>query len=295
MHPDDRLECFQSHMGLWACSAAWMEQAVWALQHGAMPMRTDREMLSAQGDTLYARQDNGVAVVRVVGALTKGISKFGGASSIQVRRGIQLAMRDPEVRAILVAVDSPGGQIPGVQEVVDTIWQARAVKPVAAYIEDLAASAGYWIASAAQRVTSNATALIGNIGAYTVLTDFSGAAEREGIKVTVVSTGPDKGAGVPGTEITQRMVDDTQRLVDQFGAAFFAAVRRGRRLNDTGMTAVTDGRIWMAPDAQALGLSDGIQSFEEALAEAATLRGPRQRMARARQEVAQMRTAWEGR
>jgi signal peptide peptidase SppA len=180
-----------------------------------------------------------------------------------------------------------------VAEVVDEIGKARATKPVAAFLDDLAASAAYWIASAAQRVTANASALVGNIGAYTVLTDMSGMAEREGVKVTVVSTGPFKGAGVPGTEITPPMVQETQRLVDQFGAIFFDAVKRGRRMTNAQLTAVTDGRIWMAAEAQALGLIDGIQSFDEALAEAATLRAPRQRMAAASVELARLRAEWE--
>lgn len=307
MDPGDTAICFARHMGAWAAHPPWMEEHVWALQAGlwtpcptpewwGLHLPDDAWYAAAPGSgdqTLYARTDTGVALVRVTGALTKMQSKFGGTSTVLTRRAIRAATQDPEVRAILLAVDSPGGQVQGVQEVVDEIWRARAVKPVAAYVEDLAASGAYWIASAAQRVTANASGLAGNIGAFTVLEDLTGAAERQGVKITVVSTGPYKGLGVPGTPVTQDYIDETQRLVDQFGAKFFSAVKRGRRMSDRALTAVTDGRIWMAPDAQSLGLIDGIQSFDEALAEAATMHVSRQRMAGAQGELARARAAWE--
>jgi signal peptide peptidase SppA len=312
MHPNDTPACFARHLGLWAAYAPWMQEHLWAFQQGLWhpPVTSEwwgmhlaeqpwRAVSVASSvplapSVLYGRTEAGTALIRVTGALTKMPNeKMGGTSTMLTRRALRLATADPETKNILLAIDSPGGQVPGVAEVVDAIWQARAVKPVAAYLEDLAASGAYWIASAAQRITGNSSGLFGNIGTFTVLEDFSGAAERQGVKIRVVATGPFKGAGVPGTEITQAIIDDTQRLVDQFGMKFFEAVQRGRRMSDQSLTAVTDGRIWMAHDAQALGLIDGIESFDEALAGVAQLLAPRQRMATAHQELARLRAAWE--
>lgn len=271
MHPDDTVSCFAAHMGVWACYEPAMRQALWALEHGVLPIRAASEQRRGE-QPLYGRTETGVAIVSVVGALTKYMGKFTGTATTWLRTALRQAMADEEVRSILLAIDSPGGQVSGLAEVVDDIMLARQRKPVMAYIEDLGASGAYWIASATQRITANASALVGSIGAFTVLEDSSGAAEREGIVVRVVSTGPYKGLGVPGTPITDSMVDETQRLVDQFGARFFSAVQRGRGLSAAGLTRVTDGRVHMAADAQELGLIDSIQTFEQAVESAARAR-----------------------
>ena len=87
---------------------------------------------------------------------------------------------------------------------------------------------------------------------------------------------------------------DTQRIVDHFGAMFFTAVQAGRGLSDRAMTAVTDGRIWSAQEARALGLIDGVETFDQALDAAARMRTPRaeQQLRGARQQLAQLRATW---
>ena len=152
---------------------------------------------------------------------------------------------------------------------------------VDAYAEDLCASAAYWIASQARRLTANATAFVGSIGAFAVLEDLSGLAAREGVQVRVVSTGPYKGLGIPGTPLTEAYVDEVQHHIDQVGQFFFHAVQSGRALSPTQVAAVTDGRLWIAAEAVPLKLLDGVQTFDQALAMALDPRPVRQTAARA--------------
>ena len=293
MHPEDTITCFRSHMGLWAIEPHWLHHAVQAVQGNLWPLRSEA-MLAAEvrrdAGKLYAQRDT-VAIIRVQDQLTKGVSKFGGTSTILTKRALQQAVRAEDVTSILLAIDSPGGQVDGVQDLADAIQQARQSKAVHAYIEDLGASAAYWIASQAQKITANATAFIGSIGVFAILQDLSGAAEREGVKVRVVSTGPYKGLGVPGTPLVQETIDEVQKHVDQIAEFFFAAVRKGRGMGAQALASATDGRIWIAAEAHQMRLIDGIQSFDEAFAEAATAR-PRRRYAASDSPHRQLQAAW---
>lgn len=302
MHPDDTLPCFRAHLGLWCIEPVWFAQAVDAVKRGLWPLQQQRpvafdqqqkrEAAVPERERLYRSYGDGVAVIRMVGGITKGLSKFGGVSTIQTRQAIRQALADEDVTSLLLAIDSPGGQVAGVADLAEEVRKANDKKPVHAYIEDLGASAAYWVASQARRITSNPTAEVGSIGVFAVLTDLAGMAEREGVQVRVISTGPYKGLGTPGTPVTEALVDEVQSQVDRIGAFFFEAVQRGRRLSAQRLQTVTDGRVWLAAQAQQLGLIDGIQSFDEAVIDAARLR-PRRRMAAAYQELAQLRAAWE--
>ena len=276
MHPDDTMPCFYGHMGIWAIEPQWMRQALSLVQSGLYPMRSRDEMRAATptNERLFS-PSNGVAIVRVTGAISKYPSKFTETSAVLVRRAIGQALADEDIDGILLAIDSPGGQVEGIYEVGQAVARAATQKPVAAFIEDLGASAAYWIASQATRITANAPAMVGSIGVFAVLEDLSGVADRQGVRVIVKSTGPYKGAGVPGTPISQEIEDQAQQHVDQYGEFFFSAVQAGRKLNKRQMEAVTDGRVWIAAEAQQLGLIDGVGTFEEAFAWTQQTRRPR--------------------
>lgn len=289
MHLDDTALCFSRHMGLWCIEPLWLAQALQAVQRGLWPLQAVEPLTRSTG-ALYAQSANGVAVIRIQDQIQKGQSKFGGTSTIVTKIALRQAVAADDIKSVLLAVYSPGGQVDGVSDLADEILKTRQSKPVSAYIEDLGASAAYWIASQAQRITANRTAHIGSIGVFAVLTDLSGLAEREGVSVRLISTGPYKGLGAPGTPVTPALVDEVQSHVDAIGAFFFQAVQQGRKLSSSRLAAVTDGRLWLASEAQQLGLIDGIESFDEALAAAALLR-PVRRAAVHRAQA--LRSAWE--
>lgn len=289
MHLDDTALCFSRHMGLYAIEPLWLAGALQAIKIGLWKPEAAAPLSRGTGN-LYAQSGEGVAVIRISDGITKGPSKFGGTSTIITRQALRAAVQAEDIRSILLAVYSPGGQVDGVSDLADEILKTCQSKPVVAYIEDLGASAAYWIASQAQRITANRTAHIGSIGVFAVLTDLSGLAEREGVSVRLISTGPYKGLGAPGTPVTPALVDEVQSHVDAIGAFFFQAVQQGRKLSSSRLAAVTDGRLWLASEAQQLGLIDGIESFDEALAAAALLR-PVRRAAVHRAQA--LRSAWE--
>lgn len=216
----------------------------------------------------YELRDN-IAVIPINGVLTKyGSSLSGRGSTKSIARAVRTAMSDNDVRGIALIIDSPGGQSAGLKDLTDRIASYRGTKPIYAYVEDLSASAAYWVASQTDKVfANNTTALIGSIGTYLVVTDYSGSAAQMGIKVHVVKAGEYKGAGEPGTNITPEQLANWQRLVDSVNQEFVADVARGRRMTLETATGLADGRVHPAKVAQELGLIDGIATIDEFFAQ----------------------------
>lgn len=286
-----RPTCFQNHMGVWAMYAPWFEAALAAIRSGiwrpeamgragdgwgldaaklAAPSRADVVVVSEQpaapGALSYAVTDEGVAVIDVEGPLMKAQSKYGGTSTVALRGALRQARADDRVRAVMLRIDSPGGHVAGTHEAAEEVRATSKQKPVFAHIEDLGASAAYWIASAAKRVTANAAAEVGSIGVFALLIDDSKRAEMLGVRTVLVATGPHKGTGAPGQAITEEQLGPIRESVDALGALFAADVQAGRRLTDERLAEVTSGRVWPAADAVKLRLVDAVATFDEAVA-----------------------------
>jgi signal peptide peptidase SppA len=214
-----------------------------------------------------AANGKSVAVVRLAGTMMKSAGSFGGSSTVQVRKDLRAAA-DPDVSAILMAIDSPGGAISGTADLASDVNRARRKKPVWAHIDDLGASAAYWVASQADQIYANSpTALVGSIGTYGSVTDLSGALEKGGVKVRVFRSGPLKGAGaVPGDPLTDEQAAHLQRTVDLTQQHFDAAVKSGRGLTAAQLDAVRSGGVFLAQEAKELKLIDGIRPLETTLA-----------------------------
>lgn len=295
---DRQAHCFQAHIGLWAIEPLWAQQAVAQINAGLWKARPLEATLQAysertaedhrwhfqsaapgvqrQESQLFSRIDD-TALIRIVDQMTKAPASMGGTSTILTRRALRQALADDSISNILLAIDSPGGMVAGTMELADDVAQAAAVKPVAAHIEDLGASAAYWVASQAQRVTATRISQVGSIGVVAEVVDEKAYADKQGFVVHVVSTGDYKGLGAPGTEVTQAYLDEVKALVEGIGREFFGAVQRGRGLSDRALAAVKTGQVWLAPQAVSLGLIDDIESFDEAVTALAAMRKRRSR------------------
>jgi len=211
----------------------------------------------------FERINKKVALININGVMMKGFSKFGGASTLEVRQQVRSAVKDSSIEKILLKIDSPGGSVAGTAELAEEISRAAAVKFVHAHIEDTGASAAFWVASQANIITANKTAEIGSIGTFTVIEDTSGAAERAGVKVHVISTGDFKGAFAEGAPVTDDQLADVQERVNALNEFFIADVAKGRNMPDVSVRSLADGRMHIAQAAQALGLIDIVMQFDD--------------------------------
>jgi signal peptide peptidase SppA len=259
------------YVGVWAMEPLAF-RALWELigrsdlaahmaEHATAPHR-----LESRVELVAGKGGRTVAMIPVTGTLMKQQSSFGGTSTVQLRRDIRQAAADPGVAAILLGIDSPGGTTAGLQDLATEVQNARKSKPVWAHVDDLAASAAYWVASQAEAIYANApTALVGSIGTYLTIYDQSAAAEKEGIKALLFATGPIKGAGTPGTVVTEEQQTYFQGIVDGMQAEFDTAVRSGRKLSAAELQAVRTGAVWKAAEARTRKLIDGIQPLQKTI------------------------------
>lgn len=206
----------------------------------------------------------GVAVISVDGTMMKHWSSLMQvAETPLIRKALRRAAQDPDIVAGVLRFDSPGGTVAGTDEFGQEVLRFRQIKPLLAYVEDLTASAAYWVASQTDGIYANsATALIGSIGTYIGLYDTSKMAEMKGVRVVVIKTSELKGTGFPGSQLTAEQESYLQDIVDKTQAEFDKAVGKGRGLNKAQVEAVRTGRVYMAKDAQALKLIDGIDSLD---------------------------------
>lgn len=270
--------CFQSHMGvLWAVEEERFKGAVQAYAEGRLAVIEHPPVVategvtvirSAGGDRLAYHNVDGVAVVPMVGSMDKGFGKYNGVSTKFTQLALDTAAADKRVKSILLRIESPGGAAAGTMELADKVRAVDALKPVYAFGEDLVASAAYWVASAARKISANAPAEIGSVGTFAVIQDLSQRAADEGVKVHVISTGKFKGAGVPGTEVTQEQLDLFQERVNEMNSHFQSAVSAGRGLTGKQLADVSTGRVWSAAKAMQMGLIDAVTTFEASLEEA---------------------------
>lgn len=221
----------------------------------------------SDGSYGFSLRDDGIAVVDIMGTLMKGETSLSqSTSTVKMRKTLRSLGSNDAVKAVMIRIDSPGGTVSGTQDLADEVAALASIKPTHAYIEDLGASAAYWIASQTHSISANRTAMVGSIGTYAVINDFSALAAKEGIKVHVVRAGEFKGSGTPGTEITDKQLAEWQRLVNEHNEHFLEAVHRGRGpMTMADVRSIADGRVHLAEDAKKLGIIDSVVSFDAAI------------------------------
>lgn len=265
----DTERCFQSHLGLWAAEPLWLSQALLAIQSGMWVVQSRIvEIEAARRETRPYDVEDTVAILPMHGPMMKAQSKFGGVSTVRMRQMIRQAVEDKDVETILLHIDSPGGHVSGTQELADEVTRASQSKRIIGHVDDCCASAAYWVVSCCEYISCNIPGEVGSIGTIAILTDSSQKMDRAGIQVHVISTGKFKGIGVPGVSVSEEALAYIRERVESLNDHFQAAVMKGRKRTKTQMESLSDGRMFSADKAKALGLIDDIMSFDEALEKA---------------------------
>lgn len=264
MHLD---RCQAHHFGPWMIEPEWFKSAVDAVNRGVWKAQGPTTEPADNQSPPY-RVVNGTAVIPISGPMMKARSKFGGTSTVDARTQIRKAVNDAGVTSIMLHIDSPGGTVAGTDALAGDVAAANAklVGGVHAHIEDMGASAAYYVASQARSITASKGSLIGSLGVRMMIVDSSGAAEKEGLKVHDISSGEFKGAGTPGVPITGRQLEYFKGIVDAGNAHFKAAVMSGRDFTQEQADALFDGKVHDAEKAQQLGLIDEVSTLDSAMA-----------------------------
>jgi signal peptide peptidase SppA len=229
----------------------------------------------SQSGSQLRREATVVSVLGVIGVISQRASQVddlsgpGGTSTERLTSSFRSAMKDPAVCAIVFDVDSPGGGVYGVQELAAEIRAARGNKPIVAIANSLAASAAYWLASAADELVVTPSGEVGSIGVYAAHEDLSGALDQAGVKVTLVSAGKYKTEGNPFEPLSQEAFDAIQGRVEEYYQAFVQAVAKGRSTEERKVSpddvrkSFGQGRVVGAKEALDGGMVDRIDTLDE--------------------------------
>lgn len=221
------------------------------------------------------RLRGGVAIVPVIGVLMRRpdslLRLFGAIDVDAVRLAVDAAGRDPGARAIMLEIDSPGGQIDGVETLAALVALVARSKPIVAWSDGVVASGAYWIGSAAQRVyLGSRTAVAGSIGVAAAHTDVSRAETMIGRKTTEIYAGKYKRIASSYAPLTEEGRAEIQEHVDYLYAVFVEAVANNRRRGvDQVLARMADGRTFIGDQAIDAGLADGIRAFDTVIDELA--------------------------
>jgi signal peptide peptidase SppA len=219
-----------------------------------------------------ARVRDGVAILDLRGPLFKRANLFqamSGATSYEVlRRDFASVVDDQTIGAILLHVDSPGGEALGTAELAEAIYAARGTKPIVAYVGGLGASAAYWLASAADEIVVDATAIVGSIGVRMAVRDTRAAEEKAGIRrIEFVSSQSPAKIDDPATDEGRARI---QKTIDALAEVFIGAVARNRGVSrEAVLERFGQGGTEVGQAAVDAGLADRLGSFEGVFGELA--------------------------
>lgn len=276
MHPSVQ-DLFRTH---WAITEDALLQVLrQALQRPAHALVTQEgeRLPETRGGTI----DRGIATIPVRGILSRyeNFRTFFGRGTSYERLALDLtaAAENPQVRAILLAEDTPGGEVAGAQETAALIAQIDAVKPVFSHIDGDGNSAGYWLGSQAREIAMGSTAIAGSIGVRAVFEDFSKFDAKFGIEtITIVSSQSPHKEVDPATDDGRARI---QVLLDQLAGVFVADVARGRGVSEE--VVLRDfgrGDVMVGAAAVTAGLADRVATFDEFHEELVAQHGARPRL-----------------
>ena len=271
---------------IWAMEPGVLERMVQIVERHCRAERLTAAEIEAATEQRRAKQadereyqitGDGRAVIPVSGVIAKysrlvnGTSQARGTSIEQMSEQLDQALADPMVRSILLHIESPGGYLNGLADFADDVRRAGYDKPVVAFIDDLGASAAYWIASQANAVYANQAAEVGSIGVYSIVMDSSAWVAEQGIRMHIIRSGEHKGVGEMGIAISEENLTALQEVVDRHFEMFLSAVSAGRAGSGPdadSLRAIADGRVFVGRDALAMNLIDGVGNFSDVLAAA---------------------------
>jgi len=214
-------------------------------------------------EELFSRQ-NKVGIVKISGL----ISDSKESTDLLDKYG-----KDGDVRAVVIRIDSPGGGVVPSQEIYDKVIELKQRKKVVISMGSVAASGGYYIASAGHRIIANPGTITGSIGVIIQFSQIEKLLDKIGLKPTVIKGGKFKDVGSPVREMTADEKALIQEVVDDIYDQFLEAVSAGRNISKEDVKRLADGKIYTGRQAMRLGLVDELGNMEHTIMVAAKLSG----------------------
>ena len=212
-----------------------------------------------------------IAIIYAQGEIGSGEGDVNTIGEGSMRRSLQEARKNEDVKAIVLRIDSPGGSA----LTSDLIWReieiTKKVKPVVVSMGNYAASGGYYIACNANKIFAEKNTITGSIGVFGVLPNFSPLANKLGINTEQVETHENSANYSPFVPVDAKFKAFTLESVEHIYNTFVSHVAEGRKMTFAQVDAIAQGRVWSGTEALKIGLVDKIGGLNDAIAEAAKI------------------------
>lgn len=227
-----------------------------------------QENLSALGDITKSNQ---IAVIYAQGEIIYGKGDESTIGQDLMLKSVKEAIKDDNVKAIVLRVDSPGGSALTSDLIWNAIEKAKKIKPVVVSMGNLAASGGYYIACNAHKIYAEPTTITGSIGVFGIIPNASKISKENGINSEVVST-HDNGAYFSVVQpLNPKLKATIKEGIEFIYGTFVDRVAQGRNMSIAAVDSIAQGRVWTGAQAQKIGLVDELGSLENAVQHAASL------------------------
>jgi protease-4 len=215
--------------------------------------------------------DDQIAIIYAQGEIAGGEGDVNVIGEGSMRRSLQEARKNEDVKAIVLRIDSPGGSA----LTSDLIWReieiTKKVKPVVVSMGNYAASGGYYIACNADKIFAESNTITGSIGVFGVLPNFTPLANKLGINTEQVKTHENSANYSPFVPVDEKFKAFTLEGVEQIYKTFVTHVAEGRKMTFAQVDSIAQGRVWSGTEAVKIGLVDKIGGLNDAIAEAAKI------------------------
>lgn len=216
-----------------------------------------------------------VAVIYIDGQMVadKSGDSNNDACASDIVKNLRKATDDPNVKSIVLRINTPGGTPVAAEEIISQIDKTKATKPVVVSMGDMATSAGYFVSSAADRIIANPDTFTGSIGVIWVFKNKSSYYRDEGVNYYVAKSGDFKDLGSDWRGLSMDEKDYVQSIISESYNRFVSAVAKGRNLSVDYVRDIADGRVYTGSRAKEMGLVDQIGGLYDAVKVAADLAG----------------------
>jgi protease-4 len=212
-----------------------------------------------------------IAIIYAQGEIRSGEGDVDVIGEGSMRRSLQDARKDKNIKAIVLRIDSPGGSA----LTSDLIWRevelTKKVKPVVVSMGNYAASGGYYIACNANKIFAENNTITGSIGVFGILPNFSQLTKKIGINVEQVKTHENAARYSPFVPLDEKLKAVTLEEIEHIYKTFVTHVAQGRKMTFAQVDAIAQGRVWAGSEAVKIGLVDKIGGLNDAIQEAAAL------------------------
>ena len=220
---------------------------------------------------IMTESEDKIAVIYAQGEIQSGEGDVNTIGEGSMRRSLQEARKDKNIKAIVLRIDSPGGNA----LTSDLIWRevelTKKVKPVVVSMGNYAASGGYYIACNANAIFAQRNTITGSIGVFGILPNFSQLTKKIGINIEQVKTHENAAQYSPFVPMDENFKAVTLESIEQVYKTFVSHVAQGRKMNFAAVDSIAQGRVWSGTEALKIGLVDKIGGLNAAIAEAARL------------------------